>query len=270
MKRLFCLIILILTLTACTACADSNTEPTQTTAGTSQPTETVTTTVRETTVTAPTTQPEERKFKILLDAGHGCTKTYTEQVAPGSDKTTVESPNTGTSGVSTNRHESELTLAIALKLQAALKKTDAEVYMVRSTPTTDMSLTQRAEMGNELGVDLVLRIHADGVDDSSVRGASLLYPSTDYTDADVVEKSKEAAECISQKYIEETELNDRGVIERNDLVGFNFTTVPSVLIELGFMSNPEEDELMWEPSFQQKMTDGIINGITEYRKRMKE
>ncbi|MBQ9673431.1 MAG: N-acetylmuramoyl-L-alanine amidase [Ruminococcus sp.] len=270
MKKYFSLILLVVMILSVAACDSS--------ADTEKPTVYVSTTYSETGTTPSQTQTKAEEtstkkqgklsgFKILLDAGHGCTKTYTEQIAPGSDATTVESPNTGTTGVSTGKSEAELTLAIALKLQKRLKKLGATVYMVRSTEGTTLSLRQRAEMGNEKQVDLVLRIHADGVDDSSVQGASLLYPSTDYTEKEICESSKWAAECILEEYISATELNNRGTVERNDLVGFNYTEVPSVLIELGFMTNPQEDELMWKTDFQNKMTDGICKGILNYAKK---
>ena len=138
--------------------------------------------------------------------------------------------------------------------------------MVRTTEGTEMSLRDRAEMGNRLNVDLAFRIHADGVDDSSVRGASMLYPSSDYVGEKLSQTSEKAGQIILENYIKSTGMNNRGLVARNDLVGFNFSKVPTVLIELGFMTNPDEDRLMSQEDFQQKMVNGIANGLKEYSK----
>ena len=56
---------------------------------------------------------------------------------------------------------------------------------------------------------------------------------------------------------------NRGVIERSDLTGFNWSKVPVVLIEMGFLSNPEEDSLLNDSSYQEKIAQGLCNGILE-------
>ena len=177
----------------------------------------------------------------------------------------MENSSTGATGVATHKREGELTLQVALLLQKSLEKLGADVYMVRTTEGTPMSLRDRAEMGNKLKVDLAFRIHADGIEDSSVRGASLLYPAPDYVGEKLSKTSKKASEIILKSYIKATEFNDRGTVARNDLVGFNFSKVPTVLIELGFMTNPDEDRLMFQKDFQKKMVEGITKGIKEYK-----
>ena len=54
---------------------------------------------------------------------------------------------------------------------------------------------------------------------------------------------------------------NRGVIERSDLTGFNWSKVPVVLIEMGFLSNPEEDNLLNSDSYQEKLAQGLYKGI---------
>lgn len=149
-------------------------------------------------------------------------------------------------------------------MQKKLQNLGADVLMIRTKKTTPMSLVQRAEYGNKHKVDLAFRIHADGLDDQSVNGASTLYPSAEHINNKIAEKSKNIASIIQREYIKSTGLADRGTVERNDLVGFNFTTVPSILLELGFMTNPEEDRKMSDKKFQEKMVDGITNGMIAY------
>lgn len=58
-------------------------------------------------------------------------------------------------------------------------------------------------------------------------------------------------------------MSNRGVIERNDLTGFNWSKVPVVLVEMGFMSNPEEDRLLSDDNYQNKLAEGLCKGIME-------
>lgn len=264
MKRIIISLFLLLSVILPSGCSaqiqeenNKSSNARQTTSATSQSTSTVPTTTEK--------KGELAGFKILIDAGHGCTKEYVEPKYPGATETTVENSSTGATGVVTHKREGELTLQVALLLQKSLEKLGADVHMVRTTEGTPMSLRERAEMGNKLKVDLAFRIHADGIEDSTVRGASLLYPAPDYVGEKLSKTSKKASEIILKNYIKATEFNDRGTVARNDLVGFNFSKVPTVLIELGFMTNPDEDRLMFQKDFQKKMVEGITDGIKEYK-----
>ena len=269
MKKILISLFLVLTFVFVTGCSKENTKTKKETTDEKASTTVATQSTSTSTSTPPATtravnQGELSGLKILLDAGHGCTKEYVEPKYPGASETTVENSSTGTTGVITNKREGELTLEVALLLQKKLKKMGAEVYMVRTTDGTEMSLRDRAEMGNKLNVDLSFRIHADGLDDSSVRGASMLYPSPDYVGEKLSQTSEKMAKTILEKYIDATGLYNRGAVARNDLVGFNFSKVPTVLIELGFMTNPDEDKLMSEKDFQKKMVQGIAEVLKEY------
>lgn len=57
-------------------------------------------------------------------------------------------------------------------------------------------------------------------------------------------------------------MKNRGV-ERDDLTGFNWSKVPVVLIEMGFMSNKKEDQLLSDSNYQEKLAEGLCNGILE-------
>ena len=275
MKRIISFSLLIVFLISLAGCGKSseNTESTEQSKATSQSvtyTNTENTTEKKATESS-TTKPTEKKgklsgFKVLLDAGHGCSGNYVEPKYKGASdsEVTYENSSTGATGVVTKKREGDLTLEIALKLQKKLQNLGADVLMIRTKKTTPMSLVQRAEYGNKHKVDLAFRIHADGLDDQSVNGASTLYPSAEHINNKIAERSKNIASIIQREYIKSTGLADRGTVERNDLVGFNFTTVPCILLELGFMTNPEEDRKMSDKKFQEKMVDGITNGMIAY------
>lgn len=64
----------------------------------------------------------------------------------------------------------------------------------------------------------------------------------------------------------ETGAKNRGITGRSDLTGFNFSEIPTVLIEMGFMTNPEEDALLETGEYQDKIVDGIANALLEWYK----
>ncbi len=276
MKKIVSFVLLIVFLISLAGCGKSstttNTEPSKVTTKTVTTVSTENTTTAEKTTTSPTkpTQKEGKLsgFKVLLDAGHGCSGNFVEPKykGAGENEVTYENSSTGTTGIVTKKREGDLTLEIALKLQKKLQNLGATVLMIRTKKTTPMSLVQRAEYGNKNKVDLAFRIHADGLDDSSVNGASTLYPSAEHISNKIAKESKDIASIIQNEYIKSTGFVDRGTVERNDLVGFNFTTVPCILLELGFMTNPDEDQKMSDVKFQNKMVDGIAKGMIAYYK----
>lgn len=120
---------------------------------------------------------------IGLDPGHQAHSNKTpEPVAPGSSQT-KKSVSSGTQGSWSGTPEYEVVLAVGLKLRQLLEEKGATVYMTRETNDVDISNVQRAQRMNELGVDLVLRLHCDGSEDPEKHGSSMLVPSNDCTQA---------------------------------------------------------------------------------------
>lgn len=77
------------------------------------------------------------------------------------------------------------------------------------------------------------------------------------------ERSKRIAEIIHDRIIRASGLPDRGVIERNDLAGFNWSNVPVILLELGYLTNPIEDRLLNDNEFQFQIVKAITEGIED-------
>lgn len=200
---------------------------------------------------------------IVIDAGHGL-NSYNKQepIAPNSSETKIAFAS-GTRGV--NQTEEELNLSVALKLQKALEDKGAIVHMTRTEHESDMTNVDRAVFANELNADISVKIHADGNNSSSVHGVSVLVPGSQHiTDSTLIEESRVAGELILDEFVKETNATNRGISVRNDLTGFNWTEVPIVLVEMGFMTNPEEDKLMETDEYQDKMVKGIVSGLEKY------
>ena len=202
---------------------------------------------------------------ICLDPGHQSRgNNEKEPNGPGSStmKTKVAG---GTSGTYSGVAEYELTLAIGLQLRDELQNRGYTVVMTRESNEVNLSNKERADIATEAGADLTIRIHADGVDNSSVSGASVLSPTTSnpYI-ADLAGASWQLSECILNAYCEATGMKNRGVTGNDTMTGINWSTNPVALIELGFMTNATDDANMQDATYQERMVYGIANGVDLY------
>lgn len=203
--------------------------------------------------------------RILIDPGHQKKGNLTkEPIAPNSEVMKAK-VTYGTTGIVTGVPEYVFALDIGKKLKKEFVDLGAEVFMTREEHEVDISNRQRAIIGNEMKVDLVIKIHADGSDNKNVQGISILYPSYDgdYTQK-IAEDSSRAANLVLKNLILHTEGKNRGTIPRKDITGFNWSEVPVILIECGYMSNVEEDILLNDPVYKNKLTMGIVEGALEY------
>lgn len=211
-------------------------------------------------------QKEEPRFIVGIDPGHQQKANHDmEPIAPGSSKKKYK-VSSGTRGIKTKIYEYEVNLEIGLALKDKLVEENVEVVMTRETHEVDISNSERAVMMNEADVDLVLRLHCDGSNDQSATGAFMLIPAS----GQIFEESKKAALIVLDEYIEETKLKNRGIIMRGDITGFNWSEVPVILIEMGYMTNPDEDVMLSNSEFQTKMVTGLKNGIMKYLNQLEE
>ncbi|MFU1795393.1 N-acetylmuramoyl-L-alanine amidase [Paenibacillus azoreducens] len=182
------------------------------------------------------TPPNSGKKIVIIDPGHG-----------GSDP--------GTTGYS-QKYEKDFTLALSLKVQALLlKEPEIEVIMTRETDVYP-TRTERVQLANKLKADVFVSIHGNSVPTS---------PQTTGTETFFYQRSssKDLANVIHKHLIEAIGLKDRGV-KNGSLQVIRETTMPAVLLEIGFLSNPEEEALMLSDSFQDKAAQAIVDGIKEY------
>ena len=199
-------------------------------------------------------------LRIDIDPGHQAHgNNEKETIAPNSREKKPK-VSSGTSGRSTRIPEYVTVLEIAVKLRDALLAEGAEVKMTRETHDVNISNQERAKMMNEWGADLVLRIHCDGATKRSVNGIGL-YVNKSYA---ISAESKRAAECLLPRMLEATGANARGIFERDTYTGLNWSEAPCILVECGYMSNPEEDERLNTPEYQQKLAEGMVEGICDY------
>lgn len=201
---------------------------------------------------------------IVIDPGHGseCDMSY-EPLAPGSSKKRVKAP-VGAVGSFTKIPEYKVDWDVALKLKKILEDKGFIVVMTKKSIDENPGGIERAEIGNKANARLVVRIHADSFEDKDVSGTSILVPEALSDDRkSLSEESSRCANIILKSLVNKAEVKDRGVVLRDDLTAFNWSNVPTLLIEMGFLSNKNEDMLLNNESYQNKMAQAIADGIEE-------
>ena len=214
---------------------------------------------------------EAAEYLIAIDPGHQERGNFgQEPIGPGASEMKTKVAG-GTKGTSTGVPEYQLTLDVSLKLRDILKDKGYRVLMIRETNDVDITNSERAKMANEADADVFVRIHANGSENSSANGAmTICQTSSNPYNSELYEKSRSLSQKVLDAYTEATGIRKERVWETDTMSGINWCTVPVTIIEVGYMTNPEEDEKMQEPDFQELMAEGIAEGIKEYLTDQKE
>ncbi len=194
------------------------------------------------------------KRAIFLDPGHG-----------GSDSGAFEN------GVK----EKDLTLSVYNKVSSRLASLGYTVLTSRNTDK-DVGLVSRADQANKSNADMFLSIHFNAGGRGAAHGIETYYyrPEAGYEPAinkdnhnnpERIEKSRKLANKIQQNLLYKTGAYDRGV-KRASFAVLRETSIPSILVELGFIDNQDEVKKIKTNEYQEKLADGIVDGIVEYYK----
>lgn len=189
-------------------------------------------------------QPDILKLNHLtigLDAGHG-------------------GPASGAVG-STGVKEKDINLAVVRKLKSALEKLGAKVVLSREGDD-DISTTDRWKIMREYDPDILLSIHCNATgngDPNKIKGTSTYYKHIAYRPLSKIMYD---------------ELLSTGLAEFGNVGSFNFTLnapteFPNTLLELAFLSNPEDEMHLLDPKFQNTITSRVVSGLQQYLRQCK-
>ena len=182
----------------------------------------------------PTVPIDPNKSTIVLDAGHGGTDV---------------GANYG--GV----YEKDINLAVTLKVAEILKGYGYNVITTRSTDTT-VNLYDRAPIANAVDADIFVSIHSNANPNTEVYGLSTYcFPNS--------RRGSLLAQYIQDAAAAATGAKNRGVYQENFVV-LRETEMPAALVEMGFMTNEAELKKLCDSDYQDKMAQGIADGIVQY------
>ncbi len=203
-------------------------------------------------------------YLICIDPGHQTTgNSETEPNGPGSS-TMKAKVSSGTRGVSTGLAEYQLNLTVGLKLRDELESRGYDVLMTRTTNDVNISNVERTTMANNANADALIHIHGNGVTDSSVSGITVAIPTSSNPYNKLYSQNKALATSILNHMVSRTGATNRGLWLTDDMTGLNWATEPAVIVEMGFMTNPTEDQKMATDSYQNLLVQGMADGIDEY------
>ncbi|MNJ39889.1 Sporulation-specific N-acetylmuramoyl-L-alanine amidase [compost metagenome] len=172
---------------------------------------------------------------VVIDAGHG-------------------DQDNGTTGVS-GKVEKDFNLTMALKVEELLKQEPLIDVVLTRHDDTYVTRPDRAKLANDLNADAFISIHANSVlNIPTANGTETYYFS---------EASKPLADVMHKHLIEATQLKDRKV-KYNNYEVLRRSNMPAALLEVGFLSNAEEEALLFTENFQNRVAQGIVDGIKEY------
>jgi N-acetylmuramoyl-L-alanine amidase len=153
--------------------------------------------------------------------------------------------------------EKFVNLDTALRLERLLQNTGARVVLTRRTDVF-IPLSQRVNIAHNNNADIFVSIHANAHNDRNIDGTET-YFSTSFRSQD----SFRLATVLQQELVSELRLRDIGVKAAGFHVIHN-TRMPSALVELAFLSNPREEELLNQAAFRQKAAEAVYRGIVRF------
>jgi N-acetylmuramoyl-L-alanine amidase len=177
------------------------------------------------------------RIVVVVDPGHG-------------------GPDPGAVGIGGLR-EIDVVTPVSNRVAALLRESGVESVLTR-TGDYDLDLDPRVDLANRIQANLFVSIHANAI--------SLSRPDVNGLETYYYQSGDRLADTIHESLIDATDSNDRGVRTARFYV-LRYTDMPSVLLELGFVTGDEDAPRLRDPDYQETLARGITRGILEYIER---
>ncbi len=239
------------------------------TADAKQPLSTYTPTPTATMTPSPTFTPAPKGI-VCLDPGHQKTTDQNkEPVGPGAEEQVAKMASVGADNKELNLLEYEWNLKVSEIIKTELERRGYTVYLTRSDNETSISNKERAELANAKKADILVGIQVDAYSGSSeVSGVYAQIADTDnpYAGARAA-KNKKLATLLQDAVVDATGAKTRSLQNGNNkLALLNYANMPACVMQLGYLSNPEEARLLASDDYQNKIAVAICDGIDSYFK----
>ena len=213
---------------------------------------------------SPVFSAKDKGLVIVLDPGHASQVPETQEpVGPGSTEM-KEADTVGTFGPASGLHEYDLTMDVSQKLRTELEERGYEVKLTHSDTFNPISCVERAAVANENKADAFIRIQANGSENTEANGAMTICITKDNPyHPELYSASARLSDVILNTYCDQTG-------ETDTMTGNNWSEVPTTLIELGYMTNIDEDLRMNQDSYQKIMVTAIADGLDKWFAQMPE
>lgn len=181
---------------------------------------------------------------VIIDAGHG-----------GSDPGALNG----------NIFEKDIVLDVAKRVNSLLLNIGINTFLTRETDTF-VDVADRIKFANQANGILFVSIHCDSDPNTTYNGTHTLYCST--YNPTIGKLNKKAADIIQSELSKRLETANRGIFDINNLQVLKYTDMPSVLIELAFISNESDKNALTNEKFKEKAAVAIAKGIRQALKKI--
>ncbi len=204
---------------------------------------------------------------ICIDPGHQTNgNNEKEPLGPGSSEMKAK-VSSGTSGNTTGHPEYKLNLTVSLKLRDELVARGYTVVMTRETNDVNISNAERAKIAADAGAQAFIRIHANSATDTGVNGVETICMTNENEfNAELYSSSRKLSDSVLNHVVSSTGAKKRYVWETDTMTGINWAEGPVTILEMGYMSNKDEEEKLLDDNYQNKIVLGIADGIDEFFK----
>ena len=205
---------------------------------------------------------EGKNLLIVIDPGHASqVPAAQEPLGPGSTEM-KDADSIGTYGQASALHEYDLTMMVSRKLRTELENRGYQVLLTHYDTVQPIGCVERAKIANDNKADAFIRIHANSTTDVKANGAMTICITEDNPfHSELYDASVRLSQILLDSYCEETGIAKEYVWKTDTMSGNNWSEVPTTMIELGYMSNPDEDLNMAQDSQQLRMAKAIADSL---------